>query len=393
MSDFSDKYKNALEKLEISPDFKERTEKMMIGLRDAPKPQTKKITMYRKLSVIAAAAACIAVGFSLNRAGVFDNDSSPAVIETDVIAGRNVPTEDTASTEAAISAVTEQSLPDKTAGDDEEGIISARLIEHDEPAVIYETALPVPQEFVTEPSQASPKEDISPETTAVSQITLPTAALPETIQSIGNAAEAPESVIITEPKYETAYTDSEHTADEQLALEEAEYIPPSESENTVEDDAMYYEEAGGGATESDSDEAPNVSYSGSAEDFSAQKLIKSFKASESYAVITPLTSDYIDSSESLVTNSPKKLRSIKDITALETNICTTTEGHTATALSSAPSDSLYIIDLADKQGKALRIYIGSRYICFSLSDGSIYSFELSEEDFSAIDGLIAELIS
>ncbi len=393
MSDFSNKYKNALEKLEISPDFKERTEKMMIELRDDPKPRTRRITMYHKLSVIAAAAACIAVGFSINRAGVFDKDSSPAVIETDVIAERNIPIEETASTKTAISAVTDQSLPEETAVDDEEGILSAQLIERDEPAVISETALPVPQVAVTEPSQTSLEEDIAPKTTAVSQITLPTAALPETVQSIGNASEAPENIIITEPNYETSYTDSEESAEEQIFLEEAEYIPPSESEDTVEVDALFNEESGGGFSESDSGEAPDVSYSGSAEDFSAEKIIKSFKASESYAVITPLTSNYIDSSETLVTNSPKKIRSIKDITALETNICTTTEGHTATALSSAPSDSLYIIDLADKQGKALRIYIGSRYICFSLSDGSIYSFELSEEDFSVIDGLITELIS
>ena len=62
MSDFSNKYKSAVEEMKISPDFKERTEKMMIELRDSENaPKRSHIRLYRSLSVIAAAAACVAI--------------------------------------------------------------------------------------------------------------------------------------------------------------------------------------------------------------------------------------------------------------------------------------------------------------------------------------------
>ena len=99
MTDFSDKYKKALEYQELSPDFKERTAKLMAELRDADAPvpktadendntvspvivsenggaKTDRSKFIKIISTAAAAAACLTVAFALNRAGVLDKDLS-----------------------------------------------------------------------------------------------------------------------------------------------------------------------------------------------------------------------------------------------------------------------------------------------------------------------------
>lgn len=401
MSDFSDKYKDALEKMEISPDFKERTEKMMIGLRDSEKPHVRNISLYRRLSVFAATAACIAVGFSLNRAGVFDKTSSPAVIETDIIEENTVTSAET-------------SLPETTAAEITENAPEAKAKQYDireETAVSVETARETAADKPIEEEPALDiQNDVQYKEEPATDDAFADASLPvpgqgyytESSQAAESSAEMPVEVIANEPQQQPVVTDytpaAEEAAEEELFLAEAEYIPPSSSEATVEDEEM--DDAAADAAEGLSGLSDNsydggtvVAYYSSAEDFYAKDIIKSFKASRSYAVITPLAADCSADGETAAVQPPKTLRSVKDITELEKNMYAYIEGQTASARQSAPPDSRYIIDLADDQGNALRVYIGSRYICFSLSDGSIYSYELSSENFDLIDSTVTSLIS
>ena len=165
MSDFSNKYKSAVEKMKISPDFKERTEKMMIELRDSENaPKRSHIRLYRSLSVIAAAAACVAVAFSLNRTGVFDKDSDSAVIVTDIIETQAMETTaDIPAEEAPVQEAPEADIPE-AASVDEYSIASADSIP------IPDFTEPVQDETAPEVTEASVAVFEAPVTTAASVV-------------------------------------------------------------------------------------------------------------------------------------------------------------------------------------------------------------------------------
>ena len=170
MSDFSNKYKSAVEEMKISPDFKERTEKMMIELRDSENaPKRSHIRLYRSLSVIAAAAACVAVAFSLNRTGVFDKDSDPAVIVTDTIETQalettaDIPAEEAPVQEAPEADIPEADIPEAESVD-EYSITSADSIP------IPDFTEPVHDETASEVTEASIAVFEAPVTTAASVV-------------------------------------------------------------------------------------------------------------------------------------------------------------------------------------------------------------------------------
>ena len=110
-------------------------------------------------------------------------------------------------------------------------------------------------------------------------------------------------------------------------------------------------------------------------------------------MIIPSVSGYDDENGSVTSYSSRKVRGIKDLDSLEKELYIHTEDQTASAVTAVPSDSRYIVDLADDQGNSLRIYIGSSYICFLLTDGSLFSYDLTEVEYSAIDSIIMSLIA
>ena len=130
-----------------------------------------------------------------------------------------------------------------------------------------------------------------------------------------------------------------------------------------------------------------------AESFSAKEAVSGFKAASSSAVIIPSVSGYDNENGSVTSYSSRKVRGIKDLNSLEKELYIHTEDQTASAVTAVPSDSRYIVDLADDQGNSLRIYIGSSYICFLLTDGSLFSYDLTEDEYSAIDSIIMSLIA
>lgn len=397
MSDFSNKYKSAVEKMKISPDFKERTEKMMIELRDSENaPKRSHIRLYRSLSVIAAAAACVAVAFSLNRTGVFDKDSDPAVIVTDIIETQAMETTaDIPAEEAPVQEAPEADIPE-AASVDEYSIASADSIP------IPDFTEPVQDETAPEVTEASVAVFEAPVTTAASVVgELHDAQVSEPAKKAEPVPQPP-----AETRAVTQEAEPEEAVEEELELESAEYTPPAgsytgsdihDNEDETEDDSELspsLPEAGEGVSGSSDDMGTAlVSDFSRAESFSAKEAVSGFKAASSSAVIIPSVSGYDDENGSVTSYSSRKVRGIKDLNNLEKELYIHTEDQTASAVTAVPSDSRYILDLADDQGNSLRIYIGSSYICFSLTDGSLFSYDLTEDEYSAIDSIIMSLIA
>lgn len=397
MSDFSNKYKSAVEEMKISPDFKERTEKMMIELRDSENaPKRSHIRLYRSLSVIAAAAACVAVAFSLNRTGVFDKDSDPAVIVTDTIETQALETTaDIPAEEAPVQEAPEADIPEAESVD-EYSIASADSIP------IPDFTEPVHDETASEVTEASIAVFEAPVTTAASVVS--------EFHDAQVSEPAKKAEPVPQPPAEThavaQEAEPEEAVEEELELESAEYTPPAgsytgsdinDSEDETEDDSELspsLPEAGEGVSGSGDDMgAALVSDFSRAENFSAKEAVSGFKAASSSAVIIPSVSGYDDENGSVTSYSSRKVRGIKDLDSLEKELYIYTEDQTASAVTAVPSDSRYIVDLADDQGNSLRIYIGSSYICFLLTDGSLFSYDLTEDEYSAIDSIIMSLIA
>ena len=397
MSDFSNKYKSAVEEMKISPDFKERTEKMMIELRDSENaPKRSHIRLYRSLSVIAAAAACVAVAFSLNRTGVFDKDSDPAVIVTDTIETQALETTaDIPAEEAPVQEASEADIPE-AASVDEYSIASADSIP------IPDFTEPVHDETASEVTEASVAVFEAPVTTAASVVgELHDAQVSEPAKKAEPVPQPP-----AETRAVTQEAEPEEAAEEELELESAEYTPPAgsytgsdihDNEDETEDDSELspsLPEAGEGVSGSSDDMGTAlVSDFSRAESFSAKEAVSGFKAASSSAVIIPSVSGYDNENGSVTSYSSRKVRGIKDLNSLEKELYIHTEDQTASAVTAVPSDSRYIVDLADDQGNSLRIYIGSSYICFLLTDGSLFSYDLTEDEYSAIDSIIMSLIA
>lgn len=397
MSDFSNKYKSAVEKMKISPDFKERTEKKMIELRDSENaPKRSHIRLYRSLSVIAAAAACVAVAFSLNRTGVFDKDSDPAVIVTDTIETQAMETTaDIPAEEAPVQEAPEADIPEAESVD-EYSIASADSIP------IPDFTEPVHDETASEVTEASIAVFEAPVTTAASVV--------GEFHDAQVSEPAKKAEPVPQPPAEThavaQEAEPEEAVEEELELESAEYTPPAgsytgsdinDSEDETEDDSELspsLPEAGEGVSGSSDDMGTAlVSDFSRAESFSAKEAVSGFKAASSSAVIIPSVSGYDDENGSVTSYSSRKVRGIKDLDSLEKELYIYTEDQTASAVTAVPSDSRYIVDLADDQGNSLRIYIGSSYICFLLTDGSLFSYDLTEDEYSAIDSIIMSLIA
>ena len=402
MSDFSNKYKSAVEEMKISPDFKERTEKMMIELRDSENaPKRSYIRLYRSLSVIAAAAACVAVAFSLNRTGVFDKDSDPAVIVTDTIETQALETTaDIPAEEAPVQEAPEADTP-------EADIPEAESV--DEYSIASADSIPIPD--FTEPVHDETASEVTEASIAVFEAPVTTAAsVVGEFHDAQVSEPAKKAEPVPQPPAEThavaQEAEPEEAVEEELELESAEYTPPAgsytgsdihDNEDETEDDSELspsLPEAGEGVSGSGDDMgAALVSDFSRAENFSAKEAVSGFKAASSSAVIIPSVSGYDDENGSVTSYSSRKVRGIKDLDSLEKELYIYTEDQTASSVTAVPSDSRYIVDLADDQGNSLRIYIGSSYICFLLTDGSLFSYDLTEDEYSAIDSIIMSLIA
>lgn len=394
MTDFSDKYKKALEYQELSPDFKERTAKLMSELRDADAPvpktadendnavspvivsesdgaKTDRTKFIKIISTAAAAAACLTVAFALNRAGFLDKDS-----ETSLAAADGISTEVTDLIEA----------------EDEENISESE----------YSTALyenPAEEAFDEIPEMVA--DDAEAETTAVEAAE--TAALSESSAVTTTFAETTVSdadTIVTEAKAKKESnapdtfisansSDTAVAEEEKLPLETVLILEPFSEENSEE----AYENESDEGTEYESPVTDDISVPNAARasSFSPKNAVEEFPAQNITAVITPSFEDIDPENGNVVTYEPRQVRSVSKLLTLSKELYDFSDNE-ASYSSEAPADSRYIIDYTDKQGNALRIFMGSRYICFE-QDGCYYTFDLTEDEYRELDSTLFGLIS
>ncbi len=397
MTDFSDKYKKALEYQELSPDFKERTAKLMAELRDADAPvlktadendstvspvivsdssgaKTDRTKFIKIISTAAAAAACLTVAFALNRAGVLDKDS-----ETSLAAADSISTEVTDLIEAEEQA---EEAPSEAEYD-----IAAYDITADEAVDVIpeETTAATEAEITAETAETAPISTYSApittnETTVYSEETVTAAkkdsAPPDEYAAAGNANETAAAV----------------SEEEEMALETVLILEPFSEDMGEEIPADANETIDGEI----SDEAPatddtSIPSAARSSAFSPKTAVSEFPAQNATAVITPSFEDIDPENGNVVTYEPKQIRSVSKLITLNKELYNFTDSE-ASYSSEAPADSRYIIDYTDKQGNALRIYMGSRYICFA-KDGYYYTFDLTEEEYNDLDSTLFGLIS
>lgn len=393
MTDFSDKYKKSLEYQELSPDFKERTAKLMAELRDADAPvpktadendntvspvivsenggaKTDRSKFIKIISTAAAAAACLTVAFALNRAGVLDKDSGTSLAAADSI-----------STE----------VTDLIEGEEQEEETPTEA-EYD--IATYDIATDEAVDVIPEETTAATEAEIPAETTPVSAYTTPMTTEATTVYT---------EEAVTEAKKDSAPPDAYAAAgnvkgtapavseEEDFPLETVLILEPfSEDmgeEIPAEANEIIDEEADDEAPVNDDIGIPNAARSSA---FSPQTAVSEFPAQNTTAVITPSFEDIDPENGNVVTYEPRQVRSVSKLIALNKELFDFSDSE-ASYSSEAPADSRYIIDYTDKQGNALRIYMGSRYICFA-KDG-YYTFELTEEEYNDLDSTLFGLIS
>lgn len=397
MTDFSAKYKKALEYQELSPDFKERTAKLMAELRDtdAPVPKTAdendntvspvivsenggaktdRSKFIKIISTAAAAAACLTVAFALNRAGVLDKDSGTSLAAADSIS--------TEVTDLIEAEEQEEEVPTEAEYD-----ITAYDIATDEAVDI------IPDETTAATEAEIPAE--AAETSPVSASTTPMTTETTTVYSEEAVTEAKKDSF--SPDVYSAAGNTNETAaavaeEENFALETVLILEPfSEDmgeEIPAEANEIIDEEADDEAPVNDDTGIPNAARSSA---FSPKTAVSEFPAQNTTAVITPSFEDIDPENGNVVTYEPRQVRSVSKLITLNKELFDFSDSE-ASYSPEAPADSRYIIDYTDKQGNALRIYMGSRYICFA-KDGYYYTFELTEEEYNDLDSTLFGLIS
>lgn len=337
MSDFSDKYRRALDEMDISPDFKERTAEKMKSVRDGKK----NISLYRTLSAIAAAAACTAAVIAAGKAGVFDDAAEIVVNETAEITSVTEATD--IITDPIIDIVTEESLSESV---------------HTEAAI----------------TEADGGNVTSAEFTSSEE------TVPETFIVTSAATEA-----VTTTTSETVPFVTQHD------IAEAEYVPPAsydedavggegaEIEETPEDDSAETEDG----SDSAADESEATFKMARGADFSAQENVSAFAQTDAMVIITPMFGD----------GNAVEFTSPQIIERLIYLLAGYAADGTGVLTENAPAAPSYIIDFSDEQGNALRVCIGVSYAAFSApgDNGLVYyTFELTDEERAEIENVLYE---
>ncbi|MGN1106984.1 MAG: hypothetical protein ACI4RH_10055, partial [Huintestinicola sp.] len=328
MPDFSDRYKNALEYQEISPDFKERTARLMTELRDSEVPvsetnvenvpvtdtvnvsgneqrTSRKINFIKIISTAAAAAACLTVGVALKNAGIFDEDSDPSVIATDSIVteatdiieaditAEKIGYEAVPSTEAeAISEYAETTAPETTSQTASQSVTETEPLA--EPYSVSEASNETKNHMAAvsaETTSAPVEEPVIEEFEGDLIEEVPVEAVPE------------EDAGIDPSEYDSGETDND------LPLETVLILEPFSDEDQMKEEAEADSEEDEEAVEEAPENITSAALSRAAS-FSPKEAVSEFPAQNSTAVITPAFEDISSEDGTVVTYEPKEVRSV-----------------------------------------------------------------------------------
>ena len=255
MADFSDKYRKALDSLDISPDFKERTAAKMIALREMVGTtvestaentglekagniilmndnMSRKKKMRRMMYTVGAIAACAAVCMGVVFSGVLDGDKNVIRYEE---SETTVPEQtDVLPNEEPVEEVSETVGGEETASNEE--IIDDDVI-YAEPSEIVVTEVPEEEEMpietrgniVTEANADKPVDGV----TAPMVTEVPVTQVPVTEAPVGGAVQnaGTEKPVTTSAAAKTVPTvtttsPGDQAITEALPTEAAEYVAP-----------------------------------------------------------------------------------------------------------------------------------------------------------------------
>ena len=374
MSGFSDKYKNTLDDMEISSDFKERTAKKMAEIRDN---QPKRFIVSRRtITSVTAAAACIAAVFSLSRAGVLEKDAQPAVIEagtspTVTEAITTAETEQTEITDEIIETAShDNAIPEAAAEAPATTVSSAEQTVYTSQPPAQTTAV------ITTAAETQPEFTYLPQTIAAEETAA--AYIPPVITAAVTAEAEIYSPITTSPNLIISANDIADEADSP-ADNDMGFIGESSAKMEAIDAAPVQDSYDSGIA--------IAGAGGKARSFSPKDTVSSFKAAESSAVIT-----FYDTPSAI--SDSVKVRSIKKLKQLMEMLYSYTDKKEAAYLTEAPSDISSTIDFADEQGNALRVFTGTDYICFEVAEAdctAYYKYILTADELSHLREFLSEL--
>lgn len=432
MADFSDKYRKAIDSLDISPDFKERTAAKMIALRDVVGTiadtaadtaaasekagniilmndnTSRKKKMRRMMYTVGAIAACAAVCMGVVFSGVLDGDKNVIKYEESETAAPEQT--DVLPHEEPVDEVSETVNGSETARDDEAVVHDMSYAQTSE-IIVTE----VPEEEMTIETRENIVTEANADEPVVTEMTVTEAPVTEVHVTeapahgvLQNAVtEMPVSTATAAKTVPAATTESPSrpTVTEALPTGAAEYAPPvgENIHNVIDDEEVITEsytpavspegtENDGAAGDYDYDgedsaeEAPMTpvtsdnspvpafndpafSYSGAVGyDFSAYDEAKKFDRKNAYATITPLFEEYDEKNGKIVSYNAAEVRGTVKMRELISAAALYAEDGTWEAVAAPPENARYIIDFADEDGNSLRGYAGDGFICYAVSD-------------------------
>lgn len=271
MTDFTHKYRQAVDSLEFSPDFKERTAAMMKALRDnsagediSPEKGSgvpfadisaetvnaadfRRKNIRRIMSVMGAAAACIAL--CVTAVSVLRGDSDIAVVTetgaategTDVLP-REIHEEDMTGESVSEAIVSDEIVSEETVSvenSDNEAAVSddnsnGAFLQHSVPEDMTETSA---AQTSAVPSSASGEEPLPAEAYRAEETNAPESTAAQTARTVP-------AVTVTPPAASdvTSAAPSPVNASQEMPTGKAEYVPPAAGKVYDEDEITVDEE-------------------------------------------------------------------------------------------------------------------------------------------------------
>ncbi len=418
MSDFSHEYKSALEKTEISPDFKERTMKKMQDIRDKKTPR---FSVTRGASAALAAAACAAIVIAAGKTGAFEDipesviteetapvtaleimeDVTEAVseTETDISYGEEtqrqrdaLPTAEETGTVTAVTedtaVQTEETITENTAVQTEaETAVSENAAVHTETENVYDETAALTAAKNTEPAE----EGIRDEESAASVTGKTTSE--EYIW--GEAVYMPPVPGVNIPVPASGGADG--AGDEIIEDSFAEDIPAGEGsangdcaeENVTENDEILNENEDSITAENVwvGEGVDEVIYSEYAKD-TAKTDVSALTGNYTSLTVTDTTGGYDTQSDRIVINDPVTVTDSNVIGEIMSAVHKIVREGSPASVSG--SQGRYIADLTDDSGEAVRVAVGQKQLVIRTGDG-IYGYTADSGELAALAELLEEI--
>lgn len=423
MSDFSHEYKSALEKTEISPDFKERTMKKMQDIRDKKTPR---FSVTIGASAALAAAACAAIVIAAGKMGAFEDipesiiteetapvtaaeimeDVTEAVsgTETDISHGEETQRQrdalPTAEETGTVTTVTEDTAIQTETAVSENNAVQAEsetpiwenTSVQTEAVTVYDETAAFTAEENTKPADSAASEDKSAASAAEKAVSeeyirgeavymppVPGVNIP--VPASGGADGAGDEII--EDSFVENILVGEGSANGDCAEETVTENDEVSDENEDSTDAENVWVGEGAETET----FDEVIYSEYAKD-TAKTDVTALTGNYTSLTVTDTTGGYDTQSGRIVINDPVTVTDSNVIGEIMSAVQKIVREGSPASVSG--SQGRYIADLTDDSGGAVRVAVGQKQLVIRTGDG-IYGYTADSDELSALAELLKEI--